>query len=55
MLCGGILLVALSGRAGGDASGRAATLAALATGVMIATYTLIDGVGCSTSSTQPTT
>lgn len=45
LLCGGILLVALSGRAGGDASGRAATLAALATGIMIATYTLIDGVG----------
>jgi drug/metabolite transporter (DMT)-like permease len=44
MLCGGILLVAL-GRPSGGRRWGAATSAALATGVFIASYTLIDGVG----------
>jgi drug/metabolite transporter (DMT)-like permease len=45
LLCGGILLVAVSGRGGSDPSSRAATTAALATGVLIAAYTVVDGVG----------
>jgi drug/metabolite transporter (DMT)-like permease len=49
LLCGGIVLVvAGAGCAGGGGGGgrpRAATLAAVATGVFIATYTLIDGAG----------
>ena len=43
MLCGGIVLVAAGGQGGGRS--RAATLAAVATGGFIASYTLIDGVG----------
>ncbi|CAN5670106.1 DMT family transporter [soil metagenome] len=44
MLCGGIVLVAADGHRGGKRT-RTATLAALATGGFIASYTLIDGIG----------
>jgi drug/metabolite transporter (DMT)-like permease len=44
LLCGGILLVAAGGR-GGDTRSGGATTAAMATGILIATYTVIDGIG----------
>lgn len=43
LLCGGIVLVAAGGR--GAARSGGATTAAVATGVLIATYTVIDGIG----------
>ena len=50
LLCGGISMVAVAGPPGTTPS-HAATRAAAATGVCIATYTLIDGVGVQHSQT----